>query len=110
MSTVRAPNPELVLTHPNREPASAQATRAFMIVLLAVSGLLTFVILFASSGARSGAVPLQVIIGLLYFFFAYLVSKWQSGILPVAGGMAIIAGIFAAVSVPGWFERGGVGY
>jgi lysylphosphatidylglycerol synthetase-like protein (DUF2156 family) len=110
MSTVRESSPEMVLTHPNREPASAKATRAFMIALLVASGVLLFVIYFGSRGANAGAGLLTVIIGLLYLYFAYLVSKWQNGILPVAAGMAIMAGIFAGVSVKGWFERGGPGY
>ena len=58
MSSVRdQPSPDVVTTHPNREKASSKTTRAFVLVLLAASGILSFLILGASWGVQAGAIP-----------------------------------------------------
>ena len=49
-------------------------------------------------------------IGLLFGYFAYLVAQWRSGVLPIAAGLAVIAGVFSAVSIAGWPDRNGTGY
>lgn len=111
MSSVRdQPSPDVVVTHPNREKAASKTTRAIVLVLLAASGILSFVILAASWGVQAGAIILWVVMGLLFFYYAYAVANWRSGILPVAAGTALFAGVFAAVSVSSWFNRGGEGY
>ncbi|MEN0014623.1 MAG: hypothetical protein AAGC46_14735 [Solirubrobacteraceae bacterium] len=110
MSLLHVQDPDVVITHPNRDTAAAKGTRAFVIVVLLASAALLAVILVGSQGARAGAFLLQVLIGLLFVYFAYAVSHWRSGVLPIAAGVAITSGIFAAVSVPSWFDRGGDGY
>lgn len=110
MSNVRPSNPDVVITHPNRESASAKSTRAVVIVLQAASAILLFVISIASWTVQLGAMPLQLAIGALFVYFTYATINWRSGVLPIAAGTAIVSGTFAAVSVPSWFERGGAGF
>ncbi|MBO9532347.1 MAG: hypothetical protein J7513_05175 [Solirubrobacteraceae bacterium] len=111
MSTTRKSEPQdVVITHPNRETSAAKSTKAFMVALLAASCVLLFIITWGAWGHQAGALFLQVVIGGLFGYFAYLVAQWRSGILPVAAGTAVFAGVFAAVSVPGWFDRNGDGY
>jgi FtsH-binding integral membrane protein len=46
----------------------------------------------------------------VYVVMAYYVARWNRGVLPVAGALAIILLIFAAVSGPAWFERDKTGF
>jgi len=110
MALTVAPDPTIVITHPNRDAAASKATRALVLVLLVVSAVLVLVLTIGAQGARAGALPFQVFIGALYVLFTYLVLKWRSGALPIAAATAIIAGVFGAVSVRGWFDRTGVGF
>lgn len=110
MSSTRSDQPDVVITHPNRDSAEAKATRALTTALLAASAVLIAIISIGGYGAFSGAQLTQLAIGVLFAYYAYSVAQWRSGILPIAAGTAVIAGIFAAVSVPTWFQRGGEGY
>lgn len=111
MSSVRDEQPaDVVVTHPNRESAASKGTRAFVTVVLAASAILLLVITVLSWGAQAGALPFQILIGLLFAYYTYAVINWRSGVLPVAAGTALISGVFAAVSVSSWFNRGGTGY
>ncbi len=111
MSTVRdQPSDDVVVTHPNRESAAAKGTRATVMFFLAASAVLSVIILVASWGVQAGAFLLWVLLTALFAYYAYAVASWRSGILPVAAGTALITGVFAAVSVTSWFNRGGTGY
>ncbi|MBJ7470010.1 MAG: hypothetical protein JHD16_01860 [Solirubrobacteraceae bacterium] len=110
MSNVRVPDPDVVVTHPNRDKAASKGTRAFVIVLQATSAVLVFFLAVVSWGIQLGAVGLQVLIGILFAYFTYAVINWRSGVLPIAAGTAIVSGVFAAVSVTSWFDRGDTGY
>ena len=110
MTDAHEQDPDVVVTHPNRDSAAAKGTRATVMLVQLASAVLLFVITIGSMGAQAGALPLQIAIGLLFLYFAYAVANWRSGILPVAAGTAVVSGIFAAVTVSGWFGRGGQGY
>lgn len=110
MSNARERDPDVVVTHPNRDSAAAKGTRAAVMLVQVASGVLLVIITLGSAGAQAGALPLQILIGVFFFYFAFLVSQWRSGILPVAAGLAVVSGIFAAVTASGWFNRGGAGY
>lgn len=111
MSTTRTSEPQdVVVTHPNRETSAAKSTKAFVVAVLAASCVLTFIITWGAWGHQAGALFLQVVSGLLFGYFAYLVAQWRSGVLPIAAGTAVFMGVFAAASVPGWFDRNGEGY
>lgn len=111
MSTARTQaNPDVVITHPNRETAAAKSTRAFVILVLIASAVLVLVLTWGAWGRQTGALGLQLSFALLFGYFAYAVTKWRSGVLPIAAGVAIFSGVFAAVTVGGWFDRDGAGY
>lgn len=110
MPSVRKPSPDVVITHPNRESAGAKSTRAVVIVLQVASAILTLFLAVAGWSTAAGAMGLWIVIGLLFGYFAYAVVNWRSGVLPIVAGLAIVSGVFAAVSVPSWFDRGGTGY
>jgi hypothetical protein len=110
MSIVRETDPNVVITHPNRDTAAAKTTRVAVLAVLVASTALLVIITIGSWGVQAGAQGLQILFGILFVYFAYRVSKWSAGVLPIAAGTAIFAGVFAAVSTPGWFERGGYGY
>ena len=42
---------------------------------------------------------------MLYLIIAFYVARWNRGVLPVAAALAILLLIFAAVAVPGWYDR-----
>lgn len=125
MSTPRDPQPaaeprtsarqgeeprDLVITHPNRDSASAKAMRVASVLVLLASAALSLVIMLGGWDVLAGAVGLWIILTALNVLFAYHVAKWRSGVLPVAAGVAVVSGIFAAVSVGSWFSRGDSGY
>jgi len=98
------------IEHPNRRKAASKATRAIVVVLLLASAFLMAVISLGAWDALMGAKALQIIFIVLYVLFAFLVARWNRGVLPVAAALAIVLGIFAVVSVPGWFERDKPGF
>jgi hypothetical protein len=98
------------IEHPNRAKAASKLTRAIVVVLLLASALLMIVISLGAWDYLVGAKALQVIYIALYLLFAFLVTRWNRGVLPVAAALAIVLGIFALVSVPGWYERDKPGF
>jgi hypothetical protein len=98
------------IEHPNRRKAASKATRAIVVALLLASAFLMAVITLGAWEALVGAKALQIIFIVLYLLFAFLVARWNRGVLPVAAALAIVLGIFALVSVPGWFERDSPGF
>lgn len=110
MSNVRPSSPDVVITHPNRESASAKSTRAVVIALEAASAILLFFLAIVSWKIQLGAMAFQLFMGALFVYFTYAVINWRSGVLPIAAGTAIFSGVFAAVSVSSWFDRGDEGF
>lgn len=110
MSNVRPSNPDVVITHPNRESASAKSTRAAVIAIEAASAILLFFLAIVSWEIQLGAMAFQLLMGVLFVYFTYAVINWRSGVLPIAAGTAIFSGVFAAVSVMSWFDRGDEGF
>jgi hypothetical protein len=98
------------IEHPNRDKAASKATRAVVILLLAVSAALVAIVTVGGWSALQGAKGLQVAYLLLYLVIAFYVARWNRGVLPVAAALAIILLIFAAVSGPGWFDRDKTGF
>jgi hypothetical protein len=96
---------DVAIEHPNREKAASKVTRAIVILLLLASAVLMIVISAGAWDALMGAKALQVIYILVYIGIAVMVWRWSRGVLPVAAALAIVLFIFAAVSVPAWFER-----
>lgn len=101
---------EYVLDRPNRRKASSKATKSVVILLLIVSAVLMAVVAIGGTSKLQGATPVLVLLFIVYLVMAYYVNKWNRGVLPLAAGLAILLGIFAAVAGPGWFERDGPGF
>ncbi len=102
--------PGVIITHPNRDKAVVQATRATVIVLLLVSAALVAIVTFGGWSALSGMRPVEIAYILVYVLLAYYAHRWNRGVLPVAAALAVLLMIFAAVAAPGWFARDKAGF
>ena len=100
----------MIITHPNREKAVVQGTRATVVLLLLVSATLVLIITIGGWSALEGAVPVQIAYIAIYLGFAFFALRWNRGVLPVAAALAVLLGIFALVAGPGWFERDKFGF
>jgi hypothetical protein len=98
------------IRHPNRDKAASKATKATVILLLLISVALILIICIGGWSALEGAKILTIAYPLLYLVMAFYVARWNRGVLPVAAALAIILGIFAAVSGPAWFDRDKTGF
>src|ERR687885_113565 len=97
-----------VIYHPNRETAAARASKSIVVLLLLVAAVLTLLITVGGWRSLQGAKPASVLFILVFFIMAYYVNKWQRGVLPLAAGLAIMLGVFAAIATFGdgnWFDR-----
>jgi hypothetical protein len=101
---------DVQISHPNRDKAASKATKATVILLLLASTALVLIIAIGGWSALEGAKILTLAYPVLYLVMAFYVSRWNRGVLPVAAALAIILGIFAAVSGPAWFDRDKIGY
>ncbi len=102
-----------VIYHPNREKAASKATKAIVVLLLLVSAGLTVLITAGGWTQLQGAKFVSVIFVIVFLVMAYYVWKWQRGVLPLAAGLAVMLGVFAAIAAFGdgsWSDRSGKGY
>lgn len=100
----------MVIEHPNRDKAASKATKATVLLLLLVSVALMLIVTIGGWGTLQGAKPVQIGYIAIYLIMAFYVSRWNRGVLPVAAALAILLAIFAAVAVPGWFDRDAPGF
>jgi hypothetical protein len=96
---------EVVIEHPNRAKASSRATKTVVLILLLASVALMLIVTIGGWNALAGAKPVQIAYILIYLIMAFYVARWNRGVLPLAAALAILLLIFAAVAVPGWFDR-----
>lgn len=101
---------DVVIDHPNREKAASRATKSIVILLLVGSAALVLIVTVGGWEATAGAQPVSIAYAAIYLLIAFFVARWNRGLLPVCAALAMILAIFAAVSVPGWFERDAVGF
>src|SRR4051812_8769368 len=102
-----------VIYHPNQEKASSKATKAIVVLLLIVSAVLTLLITVGGWSNLQGAKIIAIFFILVFFVMAYFVAKWTRGVLPLAAGLSVILGVFAAIAAFGtgnWFDRSSKGY
>lgn len=98
--------PSVEITHPNRDKAVVRATRATVVVLLAVSVALILIVSIGGQEAMDTSVlPIQYFFVLAYVLIAYLAVRWRRGALPVGSALAVLLGIFALVGGAYWFDR-----
>jgi hypothetical protein len=101
---------EVRIEHPNREKAASKATKAVVLLLLLVSIALMLIVTIGGWSTLQGAKPVQIGYILVYVIIAFYVARWNRGVLPVAAALAILLAIFAAVAIPGWFDRDAPGF
>jgi hypothetical protein len=97
-----------VLYHPNQDKASSKATKAIVVLLLLVSAALTAIITFGGWASLQGAQPVSIGFILVFLVMAFFVARWNRGVLPLAAGLSVILGVFAAIAAFGagnWFDR-----
>jgi hypothetical protein len=102
-----------VLYHPNQDKASSKATKAIVVLLLLVSAGLTAIITFGGWASLQGAQPISIGFILVFLVMAFFVARWNRGVLPLAAGLSVILGVFAAIAAFGtgnWFDRDHSGY
>ena len=102
--------PRTRVEHPNRRKGSSKLTRLIVIVLLLLSAALMLIVTVGGWSTLAGAKAVQVAYILVYLVLAFFVARWSRGVLPLTSALAIILLIFAAVSVPGWFDRDQPGF
>jgi uncharacterized membrane protein len=102
--------PGVVVTHPNREKAVVQATRATVILLLLISAGLVLVVTVSGWNVLESAVAIQIAYVVIYLTLAFFAARWNRGVLPVAAVLAVLLLIFALVAGPGWFNRDKAGF
>jgi uncharacterized membrane protein YGL010W len=100
----------VAVEHPNRAKTSSKVTRAIVVLLLLASAFLMIVISVGAWDTLVGAKPVQVLYILVYLMLAFFVARWSRGVLPLAAALAMVLLIFAAISVPGWYERDKPGF
>jgi peptidoglycan/LPS O-acetylase OafA/YrhL len=95
----------VVITHPNRDKAVVQATRATVILLLLVSAGLVLIVTVGGWNVLQGMLPVQIGFIVVDLVLAFYAGRWNRGVLPVAAALAVLLAIFALVAAPGWFNR-----
>jgi hypothetical protein len=101
----------VLVTHPNRDKAVVQGTRATVILLLIVSALLMLLITIGGGSAlQTPSIAVQILYVILYLLLAFFASRWNRGVLPVASALAVLLIIFALTAAPSWFNREASGF
>ena len=103
-------SPGAIITHPNRDKAVVQATRATVVVLLLASAALVAIVTIGGWSVLQGAIPVQIAYVLVYLTLAFFAWRWNRGVLPVSAVLAVLLLIFALVAGPGWFARDKSGF
>jgi hypothetical protein len=101
---------QVVIEHPNRRKAASKLARLLVIALLIASAAVVLIITIGGWETIEGAKPVQIAFIPLYLVLAIFVARWTRGVLPMIAALAIILGIFAAVSGPAWFDRDKPGF
>lgn len=101
----------VTITHPNREKAVVQGTRATVILLLLVSvGLLLIITIGGWEVLLGASIALQLAFVLAFLLLAFYAGRWNRGVLPVSSGLAVLLIIFALTGASAWFNRDGAGF
>jgi lysylphosphatidylglycerol synthetase-like protein (DUF2156 family) len=101
---------DVVIEHPNRRKATSKLTRLIVIVLLLASAALVLIITLGGWSALDTARIFQFVFVIVDVILAFFVARWSRGVLPMAAAIAVMLGIFAAVSAPDWFSRDNPGF
>jgi hypothetical protein len=100
----------VIVTHPNRDKAVVQGTRATVVLLLLVSAALVLIITVGGWSVLEGAKPIQIGFIAVYLTLAFYAARWKPGVLPGSAALAVLLTIFALVAGPAWFDRDKAGF
>jgi presenilin-like A22 family membrane protease len=106
----RSREPGVIVTHPNRDKAVVQATRATVVLLLLASAALVLIVTVGGWKVLWGAKPIEIGYVLVYVTLAFYALRWNRGVLPVSAVLAVLLLIFALVAGPSWFNRDKTGF
>ena len=100
--------PGYELWRPNREKSESLTTRFLVVLLLAVSAVLMFIVTLGGwnvlvGGSTYGIMAL-VMIG-VYVLLAVMIWRWSRGALSLTIALSVLFGIFFAVGADSWFAR-----
>jgi presenilin-like A22 family membrane protease len=101
---------DIIVTHPNRDKAVVQATRATVILLMLATAGLIAIVTIGGWAVLQAAKPIEIAYALIYLTMAFLAMRWNRGVLPVSAVLAVLLGIFALVAGPSWFSRDKTGF
>ena len=110
MAVTPPAEPGVTITHPNRDKAVVQATRATVILLLLVSAGLVLIVTVGGWSVLEGAIPVQIGYIAVYLTLAFFAARWNRGVLPVSAALAVLLAIFALAAGPAWFSRDKTGF
>lgn len=115
MPPVRNLPPGYTVIHPNRDKATAKATKATVVLILFVSIALMLIVTFGGWSKLQGLKPLNFVWCLLYLVFAWFAWRWKRGVLPIASAFAILLLIISLIAGTGisgtsWFSRSHSGF
>jgi lysylphosphatidylglycerol synthetase-like protein (DUF2156 family) len=102
-----------VIYHPNQDKAASKATKAIVVLLLLVSAGLIAIVTIGGWKNLQGAQIVSIMFIIVFLLMAFYVARWVRGVLPLAAGLAIVLGVFAAIAAFGtgsWFDRDKPGY
>lgn len=105
--------PGYELWRPNREKTESITTKFVLVLLLAATSALAFLVTITGFSLMTGGGGMGIvclIYAALYAFFAFLVLRWNRGILPVAAALSMILAIFCATGADSWFARDKAGF
>jgi len=105
--------PGYELWRPNREKTESITTKFVLVLLLAATSALAFLITITGFSLMTGGGGMGLvclIYAALYAFFTFLVLRWNRGILPVAAALSMILAIFCATGADSWFARDKAGF
>jgi hypothetical protein len=99
-----------IVTHPNRDKAVVQATRATVVLLLLASAALILIVMIGGWSLLDGMIPVEMVWIAAYVVLAVTAARWNRGSLPIAAVLAVLMAIFALVAGPSWFARDKTGF
>jgi hypothetical protein len=107
--------PGHVVTYPNREKATSQATRLIVVLILLASVVLILAVTIGGWSKLQGLTPLNFVWCFAYIVIAVFVTRWARGLLPIAAALAVlmlIVSLIAGLGASGtsWFQRNHVDY
>jgi presenilin-like A22 family membrane protease len=106
----REGQPDVIVTHPNRDKPVVQATRATVVLLMVATAALVLIVTIGGWNVLQGAVPVQIGYIVVYLTLAFFAARWNRGVLPVGAALAVLLAIFALVAGPAWFARDKAGF